>query len=109
VERMVADFYEVPRDRLGELRDAAQGSRARLGRNREHWNAMLSSLRRPVPRYESPHYFLAAVLGVVGDSECWSSTNAGPSASRSLSTDAALGGARIAYQRTTALVPSGSA
>jgi hypothetical protein len=67
VERMVADFYEVPRDRLGELRDAAQGGRASLGRNREHWNAMLSSLRRPAPRYESPHYYLAAVFGVVGD------------------------------------------
>jgi hypothetical protein len=27
----------------------------------------LGGLRRPVPRYESPDYYLAAVLGVVGD------------------------------------------
>jgi hypothetical protein len=64
---MVADFYEVPRDRLGELHDAAKGSWARIGRNRERSTAILTGLRRPVPRYEGPHYYLAAVLGVIGD------------------------------------------
>jgi hypothetical protein len=64
---LVADFYEVPRDRLGDLCDAASGKWRRLGHNREHWNSALGELRRPVPRYESPDYYLAAVLGVVGD------------------------------------------
>jgi hypothetical protein len=64
---MVADFYEVPGDRLGELHDAAKGGWARIGPNRERWTAILTGLRRPVPRYERPHYHLAAVLGVVGD------------------------------------------
>ena len=64
---LVADFYEVPRDRLGDLCDAARGRWRRLGRNREHWNSSLGELRRPVPRYESSDYYLAAVLGVVGD------------------------------------------
>lgn len=64
---LVADFYEVPRERLGDLRDAARGSWRRLGRNREHWTSTLGGLRRPVPRYESPDYYLAAVFGVVGD------------------------------------------
>jgi hypothetical protein len=64
---LVADFYEVSRDQLGDLSDAARGSWRRLGHNRERWNAALGWLRRPVPRYESPDYYLAAVLGVVGD------------------------------------------
>jgi hypothetical protein len=67
MQGLVADFYEVPRDRLGELRDAASGNWRRLGRNRQHWNSTLGGLRRPVPRYESPDYYLAAVLWVVGD------------------------------------------
>jgi hypothetical protein len=50
VSPFVADFYEVPRDRLEALRSAT-----------------LATLRRPVPRYESEHFYLAAVLGVVGD------------------------------------------
>ena len=67
VQVLVADFYEVPRDRLGELRDAATGRWRRFGHNPERWNSTLGGLRRPVPRYKSPHYYLAAVLGVVGD------------------------------------------
>jgi hypothetical protein len=67
VRALVADFYEVPRGRLGELRDAARGRWRRIGRNREHWNATLASLGRPIPRHESPDYYFAAVLGVVGD------------------------------------------
>lgn len=64
---MVADFYEVPRDRLGELPDAAKGGWGRIGSDRERVNAVLSSFRRPVARCESPRYYLAAVLGVIGD------------------------------------------
>jgi hypothetical protein len=50
VSPFVADFYEVPRDRLEGLPSAT-----------------LASMRRPVPRWESEHFYLAAVLGVVGD------------------------------------------
>lgn len=62
----VVDFYEVPRDQIRELHCAASGSGARIGHNQEQWKATLAGLRRPVPRYESHHYYFAAVLGVVG-------------------------------------------
>ena len=42
MQRMVADFYGVPRNRLGDLHVAAKGSWARIGRNRERWTAFLT-------------------------------------------------------------------
>jgi hypothetical protein len=54
-------FYELPSSRLSELEDVARrGSKADL-------TALLADLPRPVPTHESPHYVLAAALGVIGD------------------------------------------
>jgi hypothetical protein len=64
---LVANFYELPRDRVDDLRAAARATWPTVGRDGARWPSTLDSLRRPVPRYESPGYCLAAVLGVVGD------------------------------------------
>ncbi len=63
----VADFYEVPKSRLGELQELANpiwgwGAKKRL-------LSMLGTVRRPVPRYERDGYYLAAVVGYLYEKE----------------------------------------
>jgi hypothetical protein len=67
VRSLVADFYELPRGGVDELRAAASRRWLGIGRSSERWRSTLGTLRRPVDRHESQHYYFAAVLGVVGD------------------------------------------
>jgi hypothetical protein len=53
--RHITDFYEVPSERLAELRKAAGGSRTRL-------SEMLASLNRPVPPIEEPEPYMGALV-----------------------------------------------
>ena len=57
-------FYELPLDRVDEVRRAAMG----MWRARRALDAILASLRQPrAPYHQTTGFYLSAALGVIGD------------------------------------------